>query len=97
MSRFVKLAGVLGLSIALLLNIVWRIHNGSKLLTFSPPTARMMEKITLFFWPSSFMLMATDGSGALVDLLATVLTLLLNALLYMLVAYIISKIYRRIA
>ncbi len=97
MSRFVKLAGVMGLSIALLLSIVWRIHNSGKGLLFGPPTARMMEKITLFFWPSSFMLMATDGSGALVDLLATVLTLLLNALLYMLVAYIISEIYRRIA
>lgn len=97
MSRFVKVAGVLGFSIALLLSIVWRIHNGSKLLPFSQSTARVMEKITLLFWPSSFMLMATDRSGVVVDLVATVLSLLLNTLLYMFVAYIFHGIYKKIA
>jgi hypothetical protein len=94
MSRFVKLAGVLGLSIAFLLSIVWRIHNGGKLLQFGPPMARMLEKITVLFWPPSLLLMATDNSSWFVALFATLLSLLLNALLYMLVAYLGSKVYR---
>lgn len=93
MSRFVKLAGVFGLSIALLLSIAWWIHNSGQALQFGPTIGRELEKITILLWPSSILLMATDNSSLLLSLFASLLAILLNALLYILVAYVAAKVY----
>ncbi|HEY6944367.1 MAG TPA: hypothetical protein VI431_04445 [Candidatus Acidoferrum sp.] len=93
MSRFVKLAGLFGLSIALLLSTTWWIHNSGKALQFGPTTSRGLAKITMLLWPSSIFLMATENSSVLFSLFVSLLAVLLNALLYMLVAYVVGKVY----
>ena len=97
MRRLLMLLGVSGVLVAGLLDSFWYLYNGGKLGPPSPAFARSFENITLAVWPSSIMMMATEGATTRLLVTAVSISLLLNGLFYMAIGYIAVKLFRFIS
>jgi hypothetical protein len=93
-NRILRIFGAAGFIVAGILDLVWFLKNTGRLGPPDPGFSRSFEKITLILWPSSILLMATDGASTLVTVIGVSISLILNGLIYMAMGYLVLKLVR---
>ncbi len=92
MNRIMKISCATGIIVAGMLDLVWFLNNTGRLGLPNPGSARLFEKITLILWPSSILLMATEGASTLVSVIIVSISLILNGLFYLLIGYLVLRL-----
>jgi hypothetical protein len=94
MNRIMKISWATGFIVAGMLDLFWYLSNAGIVRQPDPESVRFLEKITLIVWPSSIMLMATEGATTVVSVIAVSISLILNGLFYVVIGYLAVKLVR---
>jgi len=97
LKRELKILWVVGFSIGAALEIGWYFYNKGKLGGRDPDFAYYFQNLTLIFWPSSIMMMATETATRLFTWGVVMVSLAINGFNYSRIDAVLLAVYRAVS